>query len=784
MGRCRTRRHYNKGNNRDKWQPKSYQLTVRHNELFQKYYQGLGIVPDGEWDQFYGHLKESLPVSFRFTGFKRQSRVLLNIIKTQYFEKLVDIESEDGKPIQPLKCMEWYPDELGWQLNFSRKEVRNNTALEKLHKFLISETESGNISRQEAVSMIPPILLDVKPHHKVLDLCAAPGSKTAQLIEFLHADENKTIPDGFVVANDVDNKRCYMMVHQVKRLQSPCCVVVNHDAATMPNLRMSPNSPDFVSYDRVLADVPCSGDGTLRKNLDVWDTWHPAHGPTLHGLQARILKRGLELLTVGGRLVYSTCSFNPVENEAVVVDLLQRCEGALELVDVSECLKGLKAMPGLLTWRCMSRSGDWYDKYEEVPPKLLSQLRPSMFPPSEEITKQFNLNRCLRVLPHHQNTGGFFIAVMMKKQQLPWLRQIAPTKDPFLKGHKFATDNPTEKKQDDTNISQSKTDDGQKKLPEEVSGGQSQTSEEGVVIEKTNTEIVSSNQNHNSEQVASSEGKSDKEMSDKSGGDSNASAVPHDSTDKAEATSQEKRKLENDRYFCLSDFCNYNLINCVIINVGVKMFGRSPSPLVPQCDFRINQEGLACLHQYFPLRRVTIAKEDVITLLGQENPYLSKLSDVCYKQVTSLEPGSCIFIFEPTESDPQPECQLIFCGWKGKTSVRSFVGKHERAHYLRLCGVEFEDLRKEAQAKTEQNTENMDNVNANDTAAVDGNDSEEEIEKEDAKKVKPDVKEEEEIKKEGVKKEKDSKDGLVGNDVPPEVMEVDAETPSSTKPSN
>ncbi|XP_029647246.2 RNA cytosine C(5)-methyltransferase NSUN2 [Octopus sinensis] len=535
------------GNNRDKWQPKSYKLTVRHNELFQKYYQGLGIVPDGEWDQFYNHLKESLPVSFRFTGFKRQSRVLLNIIKTQYFEKLVDIESEDGKPIQPLKCMEWYPDELGWQLNFSRKEVRNNTALEKLHKFLISETESGNISRQEAVSMIPPILLDVKPHHKVLDLCAAPGSKTAQLIEFLHADENKTIPDGFVVANDVDNKRCYMMVHQVKRLQSPCCVVVNHDAATMPNLRMSPDSPDFVSYDRVLADVPCSGDGTLRKNLDVWDTWHPAHGPTLHGLQTRILKRGLELLAVGGRLVYSTCSFNPVENEAVVVDLLQRCEGALELVDVSEYLKGLKAMPGLLTWRCMSRSGDWYDKYEEVPPKLLSQLRPTMFPPSEEITKQFNLNRCLRVLPHHQNTGGFFIAVMMKKQQLPWLRQIAPTKDPFLKGHKFATDNSTEKKQDDANISQSKTDDGQKKLPEEVSGGQSKTSEEGVVIEKTNTEVVSSDQNHNSEQVASSEDKNDEEMPDKSGGDSNASAVPQNSTDKAEATSQEKRKLENDR---------------------------------------------------------------------------------------------------------------------------------------------------------------------------------------------------------------------------------------------
>ncbi len=57
----------------------------------------------------------------------------------------------------------------------------------------------GNISRQEAVSMIPPLLLDVKPHHKVLDMCAAPGSKTAQLVEFLHADESKSIPGKTVI---------------------------------------------------------------------------------------------------------------------------------------------------------------------------------------------------------------------------------------------------------------------------------------------------------------------------------------------------------------------------------------------------------------------------------------------------------------------------------------------------------------------------------------------------------------------------------------------------------
>ena len=84
--------------------------------------------------------------------------------------------------------------------------------------------------------MIPPLLLDVKPHHKVLDMCAAPGSKTAQIIEMLHSSNNESsVVDGVVVANDVDNKRCYMLVHQAKRLHSACTVITNHDAGNMPN---------------------------------------------------------------------------------------------------------------------------------------------------------------------------------------------------------------------------------------------------------------------------------------------------------------------------------------------------------------------------------------------------------------------------------------------------------------------------------------------------------------------------------------------------------------------
>lgn len=67
-------------------------------------------------------------------------------------------------------------------------------------------------------------------------MCAAPGSKTAQLLELLHAEETK-LPTGYVIANDVDNKRCYMLVHQAKRLNSPCIAVTNHDSAILPNFR-------------------------------------------------------------------------------------------------------------------------------------------------------------------------------------------------------------------------------------------------------------------------------------------------------------------------------------------------------------------------------------------------------------------------------------------------------------------------------------------------------------------------------------------------------------------
>ena len=79
-------------------------------------------------------------------------------------------------------------------------------------------------------------------------------------------------------------------------------------------------------FDRVLCDVPCSGDGTVRKQPAIWNTWATTSGISLHPLQLDIALRGVNLLEVGGLLCYSTCTLNPIEDEAVVAAILRHCK--------------------------------------------------------------------------------------------------------------------------------------------------------------------------------------------------------------------------------------------------------------------------------------------------------------------------------------------------------------------------------------------------------------------------------------------------------------------------
>ncbi|GMT37783.1 hypothetical protein PFISCL1PPCAC_29080, partial [Pristionchus fissidentatus] len=275
----------------------------------------------------------------------------------------------------------------------------------------VTEAELGNVSRQEAVSMIPPLLLKPEAHHHVLDVCAAPGSKTMQLIEMQH--ETDPNPSGFIIANDVDKKRSYLLCHQVlKRMKSANCVVICEDGALMPNMRMKDDAA--LRFDRVLCDVICSGDGTMREEPRHLPKWTPQEGLGLHKLQLSIARKSVQQLKVGGLMVYSTCSMNPMEDEAVVAQLLREGKGSLRLVDAHPRLPGLKASRGVSTWKVFDREMAEYATFADVPKEgpLVRALTESMWPPTEEEAKEMNLQNVMRLLPHQQDTGGFFVALI------------------------------------------------------------------------------------------------------------------------------------------------------------------------------------------------------------------------------------------------------------------------------------------------------------------------------------------------------------------------------------
>lgn len=451
------------------WQP-----LVTESPNFEEYYKEQGIVGAEEWDTFMECLRTALPAAFRVNA----SSLFYLDIRSQLendFMKSLQAEDCDGNEVEAIRPLPWYPENLAWQSNFSRKQLRRNETLEKFHKFLKLENEIGNITRQEAVSMVPPLFLDVRPDHFILDMCAAPGSKTFQLLEMIHRSmPPDSLPTGMVVANDVDIQRCNLLIHQTKRMCTANLVVTTHEAQHFPSCHLNKNYVNTIDagnmkkpemsqllFDRVLCDVPCSGDGTLRKAPDIWRKWNAGMGNGLHGLQILIAMRGLSLLKVGGRMVYSTCSMNPVENEAVVAEILRRCQGTVELVDVSNELPQLIRRSGLKTWKVRDR-GEWLACYKDVTQNRRAAVVPGMFPsgkayddpsdadhdttagkvsentvngkpettspseedhvqaivPEEEIS-DLPLERCMRIVPHDQNTGAFFIAVFHKLSPLP-----------------------------------------------------------------------------------------------------------------------------------------------------------------------------------------------------------------------------------------------------------------------------------------------------------------------------------------------------------------------------
>ncbi|KAK9905535.1 hypothetical protein WJX75_001721 [Coccomyxa subellipsoidea] len=396
---------------------------THENADFEEYYKMQGIVPEGEWDAFMETLRKPLPTTFRINGRGRFAADLRDRLQQDFFSQFSENMEVEGEPLEAPRTLPWYPDALGWHMAFSRAQLRKLPILKQVHELIIRENDAGAITRQEAVSMIPPLLLDVQAHHRVLDTCAAPGSKTAQILEMLH--QGAGTPSGIVIANDSDAQRCNLLTHQTKRMCSPALMVVNHDATQLPILRDFQQKQAY-KFDRILCDVPCSGDGTLRKAPDIWRRWSEKNGNGLHPLQLRIALHSAQMLKIGGRMVYSTCTFNPVEDEAVVAELLRKSESSLVLLDVSQELPELKRVPGLSKWLVKS-NGELFPSWEEAEARQAhAKLTRSMF--AESDISALHLERCMRLLPHHGDTGGFFVAVLQKVAELPQSAFVAAPK--------------------------------------------------------------------------------------------------------------------------------------------------------------------------------------------------------------------------------------------------------------------------------------------------------------------------------------------------------------------
>ena len=248
------------------------------------------------------------------TFLRRSIRV--NTIKTSVREMKESL-SDDWK----LTQVPWCPEGFWIEHNTGRRDIGN-----------LPEHSLGYIYVQEAASMIPPLALSIKDskneNNMVLDMAASPGSKTTQIGMYM---KNK----GLLIANDYKPDRMKPLSINVQRCGLTNCIITLMQGQWFKTQRASAlvhrtkgSVESGIEFDYVLTDVPCSGTGTIRKSFKTLRIWNPGVVKRLAITQKQMIKAGFEILKEGGTLVYSTCSQEPEENEAVIDYLLSEFDNA------------------------------------------------------------------------------------------------------------------------------------------------------------------------------------------------------------------------------------------------------------------------------------------------------------------------------------------------------------------------------------------------------------------------------------------------------------------------
>lgn len=169
--------------------------------------------------------------------------------------------------------------------------------------------DAGLYYLQEPSAMAPAMLLDAQPGERVLDLCAAPGGKSTQLAGAMRGQ-------GLLVCNEINAKRAQILSSNIERMGIANALVLNEHPA-----KLAARFAGF--FDRILVDAPCSGEGMFRKEPAAAAEWTPQTPESCAARQLEILQSAAVMLRPGGRLVYSTCTFSPEENEGTVCSFLR-----------------------------------------------------------------------------------------------------------------------------------------------------------------------------------------------------------------------------------------------------------------------------------------------------------------------------------------------------------------------------------------------------------------------------------------------------------------------------
>ncbi len=289
------------------------------------------------------------------------------------------------------KRISWLNSTESWTMPFSKGDYPNPYS----KKILILLHETGRITRQEAVSMLPPVVLEPEDGTLVMDTCAAPGSKATQLSE--------AVPNGLVLANEPSSGRLNLLVTNRGRLGIENMLIMQHDGRHIGRM------PE-PGVDGIVVDAPCSGSATTRKNRELWNSWTPKVGRSLFKLQVDIAYRAAQLLRPSGKMVYSTCSLDPIENEAVVCEILQKCPWLkLVNIDSERLFPGLIVHRGIDNWPILDESSNVVDWQGQMP--KLPGLSEVMLNPEQRGVEAPNLSSTIRVHQHDNDTGGFFVAL-------------------------------------------------------------------------------------------------------------------------------------------------------------------------------------------------------------------------------------------------------------------------------------------------------------------------------------------------------------------------------------